>query len=156
MKARPPKAKTLNKSLFLQKEHTRKMQISKLKKSYGMDELPVNSRQEFIKFLMDDAHNIRQLGLQNPKKVLNFYQAEILKCKTKIKINFEFDSKSYAEKKLCFGNVDLIVTFLRDQWQIVRGVPVWSFYRKNGSKATWTLDEDIKTDFDLECETYAG
>ena len=130
------------------------MQNIQLQKSYGIDELPVKNRTSFIRLLMDDEQTMRRLGIKKVKKVLNFYKAEILHYNDEIKINFEFSTEDYAQKKFNFGNLDLLVTFVRDDFQIVRGVPVWSFYRKVGQMYIATLDEDIVTDFDMLGENY--
>ena len=130
------------------------MQISQLKKSYGIDELPIKNRQEFIKFLMNDAHIRRQIGLEKFKKVLNFYRAKILYYNDEIKLHVEFSASDYAKKNMRFGNVDLLITFVRNDLQIVKGVPIWSFYRKINNRYVLTINEDIKTDFDMLGEFY--
>ena len=130
------------------------MQISQLKKSYGIDELPIKNRQEFIKFLMNDAHIRRKIGLEKFKKVLNFYRAKILYYNDEIKLHVEFSASDYAKKNMRFGNVDLLITFVRNDLQIVKGVPIWSFYRKINNRYVLTINEDIKTDFDMLGEFY--
>ena len=65
-----------------------------------------------------------------------------------ITVEIEYQAENYNRHHHLWGGCDLILSFIRNKdTNCVRGVPVWSFYKKGNkgsNKLFYCLDDDIR------------
>lgn len=117
-------------------------------------DLQFKNERHFIEFLIRNDWIQRQVGIKMFPSTGFFpdIHGEIYDYSgDKIKVEIEFRAENYILHGHPFGGCDLILSFVRNlNTRIIRGVPVWSFYKGDLKDKFWDLclPDDINTDFD--------
>lgn len=65
-----------------------------------------------------------------------------------IMVEVEYKAENYSRHFHPFGGANLILSYIRySKSRIIRGCPVWSFYKIENKKLIYCLDEDINFNF---------
>lgn len=114
-------------------------------------EIGIDTEREFIEFLIRNDWVQRRLGIKMtgsnglfPDIFGEIYDNE----GGTIAVEIEYHAESYRIHGHSFKGCDLIISLTRgEEVRFVKGVPVWSFYYRDGDELVFCLDDDINYDF---------
>lgn len=115
-------------------------------------EIGIDNEREFIEFLLRNDWLQRRLGIKMtgsnglfPDIIGEIYD----ELGGKIRVEVEYHAENYQRHGHAFKGCDLIISLTRgEEVRFVKGVPVWSFYIRDGDELVFCLDDDINYNFD--------
>lgn len=117
-----------------------------------VSEIGMHTEREFIEFLLRNDWVQRRVGIKMessnglfPDIVGEIYD----EIGGKITVEVEYRAENYIQHGHAFKGCNLVISLIRsEETRFVKGVPVWSFYYKDGQDLIFCLDDDINYDFD--------